>query len=181
VGVVGIVSSEVGILDRDSMLDCRSTVLVVSAPFRKMSLYMLQKCLLLIRYSFIMRIGTTIEPHVSNGVNGDLRQDSGVSCQDEGIYLPATLYITCYITCLSLDLHAYSLAAARGVGVTIVGAYALDDFTTVGHLERFPEPSNQISMLGSAFRDDILCLRACIVNSTRCSSTRTCGRPCGGQ
>jgi hypothetical protein len=56
-----------------------------------MSLYMLQKCLLLIRHSFLMRIGTMIEPHVSDYVNGDLRQDNGVNCQDEGIY------VTCYM------------------------------------------------------------------------------------
>jgi hypothetical protein len=100
-----------------------------------------------------------IEPHVLHYVNGDLRQDSGVICQDEGIH------ITCYMRACHWGCTHVGWQLLESLVLLYVSAYALDDITTVGHLERFPEPSNQISRLGSASCDGTPYLRAHIGNS----------------
>jgi hypothetical protein len=140
-------------------MNCRSSVLVVSALFREICLYMLQHRLPLIRDSERVYLWTMIEPHVSNYVNGYLRQDSGVICQDEGIR------ITCYMRACRWGCTHVGWQLLEGLVSLYVSAYALDDIMTVGHLGRFPEPGNHISRLGSASCDGISYFRARIGNS----------------
>lgn len=103
--------------------------------------------------------------------NGDLRCRRCARCQDE------LACITCYKRVSSTTSSPY-VGWQLLRSLVVLSAYAFDGTMTFSRLERFPEPNPKGREMGLHLA---IAYRTNMAIRPRCSSTRACGRPCGGR